>query len=147
MVYASLMLTSTCSRCRTAKPLSEFAKSANRKDGVYHYCKTCSSEYRKAAHQARPHMERNRKLRKYGLGDGGYDALLLKQGGVCAICGQPETYVHPRTGALSPLAVDHNHETGAVRALLCRHCNTGIGSFNEDPWRLRAAADYLEEHR
>lgn len=59
----------------------------------------------------------------------------------CAICG----------GGPIPsrrhLDVDHNHETGVIRALLCGHCNRALGAMFDDPARLRAAADYIDFHR
>ena len=61
--------------------------------------------------------------------------MLRKQDGVCAIC---------RT---APAAhVDHDHGTGAVRALLCFNCNGGLGQFKDDPEVLREAADYVAFH-
>jgi hypothetical protein len=45
------------------------------------------------------------------------------------------------------LAVDHDHNTGKIRALLCDRCNRGIGYFNEDPALIRESADYLEWHK
>ena len=69
-----------------------------------------------------------------------YDAMLERQGGTCAICGNK-----PADG--ETLARDHDHVTGRVRGLLCRGCNTGLGQFTDDPSRLRAAADYLERDR
>jgi hypothetical protein len=63
------------------------------------------------------------------------DEMLKDQGGSCAIC------------RAAPAAhVDHDHETGAVRALLCFNCNGGLGQFRDDPAVLRAAADYVERH-
>jgi hypothetical protein len=62
--------------------------------------------------------------------------MLDKQNGMCAIC-QTAPAAH----------VDHDHETGAVRALLCFNCNGGLGQFRDDPAVLRAAADYVEEHQ
>lgn len=69
-----------------------------------------------------------------------FEARLASQGGVCAIC-RTDTW----TGK-GP-HVDHNHETGAVRGILCHKCNLGLGKFNDDPELLRAAATYLEAVR
>lgn len=66
-----------------------------------------------------------------------YDALLLFQDGVCAICRKKDSFGQR-------LAVDHDHSTDLIRGLLCRKCNTGIGQFDDDPSRLIVAADYLE---
>ncbi len=72
------------------------------------------------------------------------DAVLQAQE-VCAICGQPETATHK--GKVKALAVDHNHAGDkGIRALLCMKCNVGLGNFDDDPTRLRAAATYLERH-
>ena len=67
-----------------------------------------------------------------------------KQDGKCAICGNPETDVVSKTGQVRDLAVDHNHKTGQIRALLCRGCNQGLGNFQEDLSRLEAAVSYLK---
>jgi hypothetical protein len=75
---------------------------------------------------------------KYGLRRGGYDRLLQRQHGVCAICEQK-----PR----ARLCVDHCHSTRQVRGLLCRKCNTGLGQFDDDPRLLRKAAAYLDAWR
>lgn len=82
---------------------------------------------------------------RYGITLDQYNAMVDQQGGLCAICGKPETRLH--LGKLKRLATDHCHERKKVRALLCHQCNTGIGSFGDDPARLRAAADYLERHK
>jgi hypothetical protein len=73
--------------------------------------------------------------RRYGLSAEDYNALLARQGGVCAICGKQPSQT---------LCVDHNRKTRKVRRLLCRKCNLGIGHFDDDPRLLRAATDYLE---
>ena len=73
---------------------------------------------------------------KYGLTLGDYEALSDAQGGNCAICLGPD-----ETGRR--LAVDHCHETGKVRGLLCGRCNAGLGFFRDAPNVLRQAAEYL----
>lgn len=72
---------------------------------------------------------------RYGVTVEEYAEILRSQDGVCAICHQPCS-----TG--KSLAVDHDHETGRVRGLLCRRCNRGIGHFNLDT--LKAAVVYME---
>lgn len=61
-----------------------------------------------------------------------------RQGGVCAVCGCPE-----KNSRYGRLAVDHNHENGEVRGLLCDSCNNGLGRFGDNPDRLISAAAYL----
>ncbi len=78
-----------------------------------------------------------RTLRGLGIAEDDYWAMLEAQRGLCAIC---ERKPHGK----SRLHIDHNHETGAFRGLLCISCNPGIGYFQDDPERLRAAAAYLE---
>jgi hypothetical protein len=72
--------------------------------------------------------------RKYGLTLEEYEAIIA-QG--CAICGEHK----PR------MALDHCHASGKIRAALCANCNNGLGRFQDDPKRLRAAAKYIERHR
>jgi hypothetical protein len=80
-------------------------------------------------------MER---LRVYGLSLAAYDALMDAQGHGCAICGDA-------CPSGRRLAVDHDHQTGRVRGLLCVRCNTLIGSARELPGVLHSAICYLEE--
>lgn len=84
--------------------------------------------------------------RRFGMTTEDYDRMLAAQGGVCAICSGGSTQVHRKTGKLRELAVDHDHVTGKVRALLCTDCNTGLGLFNDSADLIRAAADYLDRH-
>jgi hypothetical protein len=75
---------------------------------------------------------------KYGITLVDYEAMLAVQKGVCAICSQPPT------GYRKYLGVDHCHETGKVRGLLCVKCNVAIGQLLDQPNLLRRAAEYLE---
>ena len=80
-----------------------------------------------------------RQLKKYGLDEEGYQKLLHRQGGVCAICQGPPN------GKGHRYHVDHDHRTGRVRGLLCSRCNTMIGHALENPDILRAGATYVAE--
>jgi hypothetical protein len=82
---------------------------------------------------------RSRSLRKYGLTLLDYDEMVKTQDGRCRICGTTDSGI-----AGEVWAVDHDHVTRRVRALLCSDCNAGLGLFGDDPERLRAAAEYLE---
>lgn len=75
--------------------------------------------------------------KRYGLTAAHYDAMVAVQGGRCAICQQV-----PR----ETLRVDHDHETGFVRALLCRKCNSGLGMFGDNVTLLTKALMYLRGH-
>lgn len=76
--------------------------------------------------------------RKYGMSLADYDTMLAAQGGCCALC------LSDRPGGrASTFHVDHDHDTGRVRGLLCHNCNRGLGYLGDDPDLLREAADYL----
>lgn len=78
---------------------------------------------------------------KYGITRAERDRMLAEQGGRCKICGgEPD----PRHQG-GRLHVDHCHETGRVRGLLCGHCNTAIGLLKEDPRLFESAVLYLTE--
>ncbi len=83
--------------------------------------------------------------RKYGMTVEGYDVMRDSQDARCALCGtnEPNGRVSKHTDAYW-LHVDHDHESGQVRSLLCANCNTALGKMNDDPQLLRAAADYLD---
>lgn len=79
-----------------------------------------------------------------GFGIDQYIEMLEAQDHKCAICGQPETMV--KRGKKLHMAVDHDHATGKVRALLCHSCNTGLGKFRDDTSLLALAIAYLAKH-
>lgn len=73
---------------------------------------------------------------RYLLSDDEYDAMAAQQGRLCAVC---------RREPKGSLVVDHDHETGRVRGLLCPACNMGLGLFKDDHALLSAAITYLKE--
>lgn len=92
------------------------------------------------------HYLKQRKWSAAGVDAARYQEMLREQNGVCAICHQPEKHRDGLSGKPKDLAVDHDHATGAVRALLCSACNTALGLFNDDPELLDKAKSYLATH-
>ena len=104
-------------------------------------------QYHRDYWKKNPRQVRDRKFRKeFGISLDDYEELLVKQNGVCAICFQPETAVHAKAKRVQNLAVDHNHENGKVRGLLCSTCNTALGLLKEDPQRLLSMLSCLSRH-
>jgi hypothetical protein len=96
---------------------------------------------RKASRARTPMTRRKHHLRRvYGLSLEEYDAMLDRQGGVCAICKKK-----PDEG--KPLFIDHCHVTGMVRGLLCHKCNMVLAFGNDNPDILHAAIAYLQAAR
>lgn len=91
-----------------------------------------------------PEKYRNYELkRRTGISAAEFDRFYKEQNGKCAICRKAEVALHPTTQKPRALAVDHCHEKGVIRGLLCSKCNTGIGSLNHDPKLLERAIEYL----
>jgi hypothetical protein len=93
------------------------------------------------------HYAKQRKWKAYGVDATRYQEMLREQKGVCAICSQPEKITDNASGKSKDLAIDHDHVTGAIRALLCSACNTAIGLFNDDEGLLAKAQTYVLYHR
>lgn len=129
-------MTKVCGTCKKRKPAIEFAKNGDSKDGLAWRCKVCHAAYIKVHREKNPNYYRSVQLRcKFGITLEEYDEMLEEQGGVCAVCGGT-----CKTG--KALAVDHDHETGKVRGLLCSNCNQAIGKLSSVDLLL-SAASYL----
>lgn len=131
-----------CKRCGEEKPAAEFADRYSR-----HVCKVCYSDAGNAWQRDHPeeaarHKRNHHLLMKFGITADEADALLAEQGGVCPICREEISDAR----GYEP-HIDHDHETGQVRGILCFLCNAGLGQFRDNPDRLRAAIVYLERAR
>jgi hypothetical protein len=84
------------------------------------------------------HFRESRLKTKYGMTGEQFDLLLQDQGGVCKICGKTNAPTR-----MNLLGVDHCHATGKIRGLLCIKCNSGLGFFEDDINRMKAAIEYL----
>lgn len=110
--------------------------------------KKAKKEAKKAYLEKHRNSRRNTRLkREYGITLEDYNKMLEDQNGVCSICKKSETSIHEKTNKLRNLAVDHCHETGKVRGLLCSKCNRGLGYFKDNVMNLIKAAKYLIFHR
>lgn len=149
-----------CTKCKVRKVLTDFSPQSRMRDGRASWCKACMAAAGRARRQANPdlHRERDRvwyhnnrskaqdyNLQKYyGITLEERDEMERKQKGLCAICGRKPSGGRGNTGRLH---VDHCHETGVVRGLLCHDCNNGLGRFQDDVGRILAAAAYVQEYR
>lgn len=138
-----------CGKCRETKALSEFSRRSSSKDGLQSQCKACNHAWQTAnPEKRRDTWNRYRRSaymkQKYGLTIEEYWSLYRRQNERCAICGVHGDDAGQHTVQQLPLHVDHDHETGAVRGLLCRLCNMGLGSFRDSREALLAALDYLD---
>jgi hypothetical protein len=161
------IITKRCGHCKEVKPLSGFYKNQCR-------CKQCDaykhSQYmktdagKKCKKEISRKYEQNNKLvcserkrnytkkhpdetksyfltKNYGITLGKYNLMLFTQNGLCAICRNLSKDKRKKY-----LCVDHDHQTGKNRGLLCSKCNIGVGQFNDSAENLRRAAEYLELH-
>ena len=128
-----------CVRCKTERPHADFSKDKNRKDGLYVYCKMCMRLWSREFRLKKPNSAKHSEIKyKYGLTLEEYNLKLVDQGNCCAICGTDVP-----GGGHENLYVDHNHDTGKVRGLLCRNCNLMIGHAKDNKDILESAIKYL----
>lgn len=143
----------TCQVCNRELELFEFPRGKQRMDGSYSYrptCKDCTVEqnldhyHNKGGKEKQKQRSFKNNLKKYGITPETYQQLFTQQEGKCAICSSSEVSVARRS---YNLFVDHDHETGKVRGLLCHHCNTGLGHFKDKTEALQKAIEYLNANR
>lgn len=142
-----------CKKCKQTKPLNEFHKSKRHSMGRKNECAECTNEYLRA-HYYKDHKESRKKSRinyykrKYGISYSEYESMCLAVGMKCEICHIPgrTSAEIAEVGSPNVLVLDHCHITGKIRGILCRDCNTGIGSLQDDPNLLRNAVQYLERN-
>jgi hypothetical protein len=131
-----------CRGCNEIKALGDFHRRSAAKDGRQGRCKVCATATVIQWQRDNPerHYEKQRRhdlKRLYGITPSDRATMLESQAGACAICRVPES-------SDAPLYVDHCHDSGRVRGLLCYLCNIGIGRFKDDVALLARAATYLD---
>lgn len=152
MVHDKIPDEKECSVCNEVKPIAQFRAGARLdsqgRPQFRGLCLGCHSDTNTASRRARPASHRERDSRKsaaqkFGLTLDEYNGAVAlatqEQEGCCKICAAPFGDVTPH--------LDHCHETGALRGLLCRNCNVALGLMKDNPDWLRAAAEYVEQSR
>jgi hypothetical protein len=124
--------TKTCNVCKETKQVSEFYPTYKKEGQLRASCKECT-KLGTSAYQ---------RQKKFGLSPSDFSEMVMKQNGACAICGCTDTG-SKRTASLN---IDHCHETGEVRGLLCHSCNLVLGHAKDNTEVLQRAIDYINSH-
>ncbi|MFE6739811.1 endonuclease VII domain-containing protein [Streptomyces tubercidicus] len=130
-----------CTSCRKELPVAAFAIRKDTKvPRVRSNCRECLAA-RMTAKNHENHDDAqvywwSRQIARYGLTPESWRNLFESQGSRCAICGI-------NVNGKKRFHVDHDHENGRVRGILCTTCNTGIGALGDDPERVFKAFEYL----
>jgi len=151
-----------CNRCHRELYLTDFYVSNKHKDGFLQPCKECESKRGKLRRKNPKHKKYHRDyikawrkrtgkdypdkregharnlMVKFKLTVADFDKMVVKQNNCCAICKRKFTW---------KICVDHDHNTGEVRQLLCHFCNCGLGHFNDSVKILKRAIKYLEKYK
>jgi hypothetical protein len=131
-----------CGHCQEEKPITMFTKNKVSKSGYASHCLKCEAVRTRNKRKGNPRSARETMLRyKYGISEGVYLDLLMAQNETCKIC-----KIHA-SSLDKPLYVDHCHTTGLIRGLLCHSCNSGLGYFKDDIFRMEEAIVYLKRSK
>lgn len=127
----------TCKTCSVEKSIEQFKFNSQ---GIPGWCLECTRDF-SATYQKiwrTPEYARAQKLASaYNMTSEDFTYKVLEQGGKCAICEEVPQKI---------LYVDHNHDTGTVRGLLCQKCNSGLGFFKDDIDLVKKALSYLTQY-
>lgn len=138
----------TCNVCKQTKSRTEFYVDRSRPDGLLYRCISChkamtqseSALSRRRAYNREPHVRAKRwptSLKKYGLTLDDWHRMIVAQSGRCAACSEPLIYTE------RPVHVDHCHDSGVVRGLLCGACNTSEGLLRGNPQIILGLLSYV----
>lgn len=152
-----------CQKCKIVQEVSNFYKRTRSKDGLQCICKTCNAVHRNSQyHKNHEHELKklsdynnresskirriNFQLRKlYNVDLDFYNTKLLSQDNRCAICKTHESEFKTR------LSLDHDHESGKIRGILCTNCNVNVGFLEKGKSRkiqlIEETLEYINEHK
>jgi hypothetical protein len=154
-----MITTKFCKGCNQEKTIDDFFFRKKNTNSYQSKCKECQYSLRKKRYWSTPEDKRKKLARekmkklvesgwtreyrmrtRFGISIEEYEKMLSEQNGGCAICG---SFIN--NNLRKNLAVDHCHNTGKVRGLLCHKCNSGIGFFDDDINLLENAISYLKD--
>ena len=148
MTATAILRSKACSNCQSIKPITDFGEASGYRDGHYGQCKSCRSKLNSAyakLHPAKrkkttPEANRKNALKtKYGLTESQFERMLADQNGACAIC-----KTESPGGRHGTFHVDHCHDTGKVRGVLCHSCNVTLGRVGDSIDGVMRYLNYLE---
>lgn len=133
-----------CGLCKVEKSIDDFYRDRKKLNGLSSYCRECAKQKSKGSYSRNPERakesmrrwrEKNPEINKAikaksSFGISREDYFNLDK--VCVIC-----------GAKDNLCIDHSHQSGRIRGMLCHSCNKGLGFFKDNPVLLTRASDYL----
>lgn len=128
-------------KCKNGHLMDEYRRFHPNGDS---YCSACKNQRTKKSRQDKPEKHayygwKSRIKGTYGITEQEYSKMFLDQEGKCGICFSALIFRDRATH------IDHNHETGIVRGLLCHNCNTAIGLLKEDTEIMKNAIKYMSE--
>lgn len=128
-----------CCTCKKTKHVRAFNKHRDHKDGLSSHCRLCNKKSSRAYYyQDRDRARQKRREATYGITAEALQVLFISQNEVCALCERS-------LEGSRQFNVDHCHTTQIVRGILCNRCNRALGFFDDDPARMRKAANYVEK--
>jgi Autographiviridae endonuclease VII len=142
-----------CSKCKQEQPLCEYPPNKATWDGLTSWCRRCQSKLAKETRAANVEEARARGranypawkkaylFRTYGLTPEDVELIMASQADSCAACGCDLLTTKYR------VHVDHDHGTGAVRAMLCHPCNSALGLLEDSPARVEALLVYIRRFK
>jgi len=136
-------VTNVCNRCKVPKDIDDFYRKSSSSDRRNKICKECLSKshakyYDENSEKIRAYRRNYGRMHRYGISESDVVKMIDEQNGICAICQEEIS---------SNSHVDHDHETGQIRAILCKNCNIALGLLKDDFGNLARALDYLLFHK
>lgn len=130
----------TCKKCMNEKPIECFS-THNGIPNARPRCRECCSKEKRIERRKNPEKHLSYKYKnKFGLTIEDFKILLCRQGNKCAICNRDHQYY-------KKFCIDHDHETGMIRGILCWNCNVGLGHFKDSTENLKGALRYLSKNK